>query len=204
MDRVVFAPIIDLPLVAITLGAFLWHFNQWAFRHDIGTTADLPSRLPAARLRVIVLFVCILLLCWTVNLAVWSIFAILLSLGFVIALAAGGDFDGWPFGLFAAAYFIREWAFGFPQIILHPPRSDSTSTVLQEGQGALLGKTGVTITSLRPRGDALINGGKHAVVSFDGGWIDADSRIEVKTYRNGLPCVGLLVPASEECEPPKE
>ncbi len=56
----------------------------------------------------------------------------------------------------------------------------------------------------KPRGDVLINGGKHAVVSFDGGWIDADSRIEVKTYRNGLPCVGLLVPASEECEPPKE
>lgn len=107
MDRVAFAPIIDLPIVAITLGAFLWHFNQWAFRRDIGTTADLPYLLPAARLRVTVLFVCILLLCWTVNLAVWSIFAILLGVGFVIALAAGGDFDGWPFGFFAAAYFIQ-------------------------------------------------------------------------------------------------
>ena len=45
MCRVVFAPIIDSPLVAITLGAFLWHFNRWAYRRDIGTTADLPSRL---------------------------------------------------------------------------------------------------------------------------------------------------------------
>ncbi|MFN9418287.1 MAG: hypothetical protein ACK578_12505 [Pirellula sp.] len=88
MNRIVFAPLIDLPLVAITLGAFLWHFNRWAYRRDIGTTADLPARLPAARLRVIILFVCILLLCWTVNLAVWSIFAILLVVGVVIALAA--------------------------------------------------------------------------------------------------------------------
>ena len=203
MNRIVFAPLIDLPLVAITLGAFLWHFNRWAYRRDIGTTADLPSRLPAARLRVIILFVCVLLLCWTANLAVWSIFTILLGVGFVIALAAGGDLDGWAFGFFAAAYFIREWAFGFPQIILHPPRRDTPSTVLQEGQGALLGKTGVTITSLRPRGDALIDGGKHPVVSFDGGWIDPDSRIEVKTYRNGLPCVARLTPA-EDCEPAKD
>ncbi|MFN9940156.1 MAG: hypothetical protein ACK56I_11855, partial [bacterium] len=70
-----------------------------------------------------------------------------------------------------------------------------------EEQGTLLGKTGVTITSLRPRGDALIDGGKHPVVSFDGGWIDTDSRVEVKAYRNGLPCVALLSPTSEDREP---
>ena len=83
-----------------------------------------------------------------------------------------------------------------------PRASTRRLTVQQEEQGTLLGKTGVTITSLRPRGDALIDGGKHPVVSFDGSWIDADSRIEVKTYRNGLPCVALLAPA-EGCKPTK-
>lgn len=201
MSKIAFAPIIDLPLVIITVSAFIWHFNRWALRRDVESNVDLPARLPTALLRVILLFVCILLVCWTGDLAVWALFAMLLGIGLVVALATSGDVVGGAFGLFVAAYLIREWAFGFPQLILHPPRHENTTSLQHDGKGELLGKTGITTVSLRPTGDALIDGAKYSVVSLDGGWIDAGERIEVRTYRNGRPCVAPISQATENGEP---
>lgn len=192
MSKIAFAPFIDFPLVTIAVFAFIWHFNRWADKRDVETTVDLLARLPTARLRVILFFVCILLVCWTGDLAVWSLFAMLLGIGLVVALATSGDVVGGAFGLFVAAYVIREWAFGFPQLILHPPRHENTTSLQHDGNGELLGKTGVTTVSLRPTGNALIDGVKYSVVSFDGGWIDAGSIIEVRTYRNGMLCVARV------------
>ncbi len=84
MDRIAFAPLIDIPLVGFTLAAFLWHFNAWAYRDDLDTSVDVPARLPTARLRVITFFVGVLLICWISNVAAWSIFALILAIGLVI------------------------------------------------------------------------------------------------------------------------
>jgi len=93
----------DVPLVCVTLAAFIWHFNGWATHGEIDTTINVASRLSTARWRVTALFVGILLLCWWLNFAVWSLFAALLAIGVAVAFLTGGDIDSGAFGLLAAA-----------------------------------------------------------------------------------------------------
>ena len=201
MDTLAFAPLIDFPLAGVTAATFIWHFNRWALRRDIDTAIDISTRLPTARYRVILLFASLLLLCWFLDLAFWSIFALLLGIGLVIAVVFGGDIQGSAFGLWAAAYLIREWAFGFPQLILHPQPHDSRVSVRHETLEILLGKTGVTISPLRPTGDAEIDGLKHSVVSYDGGLLDPGTKVTVMSYRNGYPCVSPMLEPDKSGEP---
>ncbi len=198
MEQLAFAPMIDLPLAGITLSAFIWHFNRWAFHHDIDTSIDVASRLPVARLRVIALFVCALLVCWLANFAFWSIFALLLGIGMAVALVAGGDVDGGAFGLWAAAYLIREWSFGFPQLVLHPQTHDTGSIASAADTGELVGKSGVTTSPLRPTGDAEIDGVTYSVASADGQLLDSGARVTVTSYRNGRPCVSPMPEPRDE------
>ncbi|MGB7326968.1 MAG: hypothetical protein WBD31_18985 [Rubripirellula sp.] len=188
MNRFAFAPIIDLPLIAVTLALFVWHFNRWAARNDLETNLDVAARLPTARLRVLALLVGVLGMCWYLNFAVWGIFAALLAAGLVIALVIGGELDGGVSGLWAAAYLIREWSFGFPQIVLHPQLDDGP-TSRDKPSHELVGKTGTTSSPLRPVGDALIDGILVSVTSDDGSLLGADTDVIVTSYRNGLPCV---------------
>lgn len=184
MNTITFAPIVDIPLVAITLIAFICHFGSWAFRGDIETNLDVRSQLHSARVRVLLLFVCLLFLCWLFDLAVWAVFAVVLGMSLIVAMAGGEEF-----ALVGAAYFIREWAFGFPQLILRAPRHEIKSSPRREEHERLLGRTGITASSLRPTGDAIIEGVKYSVVSYDGGWIDAGVKIEVTNCRSGKLCV---------------
>lgn len=189
MDKLAFAPLIDVPLVVCTVALFIWHFNRWASRNDLDTSVDLAARLPTAGLRVIALFTCILLLCWLSNIAVWPVFALLLGVGVALAFIAGGDGDGGEVGLWAAAYLIREWAFGFPQFILHPPKSSVITSTSQCNRGELMGKIGTTTSPIRPTGDAEIDGVKVTVASTDGRLIETGTQVSVTAYRNGRPCV---------------
>lgn len=198
MDKIAFTPFIDVPLTAIVVVGFILHFKRWSLRRDIETSVDISARLPAARLRVILLFVSILVLCWWIDLAVWSIFALLFGLGLVFAVVFGGGVDGGAIGLFAAAFIVREWAFGFPQLILQPQQREVKNLDHHDGKQELTGKTGVAIGSIRPTGEVLIEGIKYSVASFDGGWIDAGTKVEVRTYRNGMPCVAPLPQALNE------
>lgn len=189
MDKIAFAPLIDVPLVVFTAAACVWHFGRWAVSNDVDPNMNLVARLPIARLRAIALFVAILLLCWLLNLAVWSLFALLLGVGIAIAFLVGGAPDGGAVGLWAAAQLIREWSFGFPHLILHPPGPSVDSARLDQRAGELLGKTGTVLSSLRPMGDADIEGVKMAVSSADGQWIETGTEVTVTAYRNGRPCV---------------
>jgi hypothetical protein len=190
MYRFDFTPIFDLPLCAVVLCAFILHFNRWAIKFE-GSTIDLPSRLPKARRRVVLLFVLLVLLCWALNIAFWSVFAFLLVLGIVVATFAGGD-GGGAFALVGAAMLIREWAFDFPQFVLHPPSVGHSASVRLEESVKLIGMTGVTSSPLRPIGEAHIDGQRHSVVSHDGTWIDEGTPIVVKSWRNGLPEVAPI------------
>lgn len=197
MIKLTFTPFIDLPLVALSALAFICYVNEWAHRHDQGAQLSVTARLPAARLRIAQLFAGVLLLCWSLNLAVWFVFALLLGVGFAMAIVLsmatelGGDF------LFSGTvYLIREWAFGFPELVLQSPIRDSESTTHAENLTALVGKIGVTTSPLRPLGDAEFEGVKHSVVSEDQEWVDAGLVVKAVGIRNGLLCVIPMPEAS--------
>lgn len=180
---------IDLPLFGITVVAFVWHFNRWAFRRDIDTSIDLTSVLPAARFRVVALLAAILLFCWLADFAVWAVFAFLVGIGLAVTAVTGGDLSGSGVGLWVAAYAIREWSFGFPQFILHPETHEAETTLPSDDTGKLMGKTGVTISPLRPTGEVKIDGVIYSVASANGRFVDAGQTVTVTSYRNGLPDV---------------
>lgn len=184
MDKLTFAPLIDIPLVSITLAFFILHFNRWAFRNDLDTSADVASRLPSARFRVIVLMVGFLFLCWLFDFAAWSIFAFLAGIGLAIAIFSGWSLEGGTVGLFGAALFIREWAFGFPQLVLHPP-GQVIDPSPPKRQHRLIGKSGTTTSPLRPIGDACIDGTIVTVACDDGRLIESGTPVVVSCYKNG-------------------
>ena len=64
MDKIAFAPLIDVPLAVFTAAACFWHFGRWAVSNDLDSDVNLVARLATARLRAISLFAAILLLCW--------------------------------------------------------------------------------------------------------------------------------------------
>jgi len=196
MDKLTFLPIVDLPLAGIVMATFIWHFNRWTRQRNIDTTVDIASRLPKARIRVIVFFACVVSLCWFLDLAFWSLFAILLALGLAFAVAFGGELEGGAFGLLAVAFLIREWAFGFPQLILHPQNHSSQTKKESVEFGELVGQIGIATSPLRPSGDADIGGVKYSVVSYDGAMIDLGSSVVVRTIRNGGLCVAPVAEAS--------
>lgn len=186
MNSVSFFPLVDIPLIVITVAAYLWHINRWAYRTDIETSLDLPSGLPKARRRIVFLFVGLGVLCWLLDFAVWSLYACILLIDLLLAAISNG---GGPAGLFFIVYIVREWAFGFPQIILHPPRPTPLEMAKGNLERPLIGKIGVTKTMLRPSGIAIIDGKEQSVVSATGELLKAETHVKVTGYQNGYPAV---------------
>ena len=189
MDTIVFRPSIDVPLVLATVALFIREFKRSAVSNDLDTNVDLVARLPSARTRVISLFAAVLLICWLSNLAVWSLFAVLLAFGIVFAFLSGADIIGAEIGLWATAYLIREWCFGFPKVILEPPEPATITQSAEWENGELLGKMGVASAPIRPTGLAEIDNQQVTVSSADGRFIEAGTEVVVSAYRNGCPCV---------------
>ena len=182
-----FNPVIDLPLVLATVCLLFWYYKHWAQSHELSTSTNLAERLPAARMRVCTLFAAVLILCWLADLAVWSLFAVVLGFNLVFAMTLGDEAG--HFGLLAVVYLIREWSFGFPEMVLQPPELASVSPETKAPTGPLMGKTGVTKTPLCPSGQAEFNGTSVSVTSANNRMIDANTDVIVTAYRNGKPCV---------------
>ena len=91
--------------------------------------------------------------------------------------------------LVAPPFLIREWCFGFPQMVLSPPDPVADSVSTEADGGALLGRVGIATEPLRPAGSANFEGELSAVTSAQGGWIDEGTRVVVTSYRDGVPCV---------------
>ena len=187
MDKFVFSPQIDLPLIAVSLGLFLLHSQLWAHREQANCDVDLLARLPSARFRIISVFACILFVCWLANLAVWTLFALLLAIGIAGAVVLNASSGGGEIMLLFAAAAIREWAFGFPQLILQPPNNQHNGAATPDE--SLLGKSGITVSPIRPMGDVRIDEIIVSASSSDGSLIDAGTEVTVTEYRNGRPCV---------------
>lgn len=188
-DRLHFFAIVDLPLAVGTLLGFILHFNAWSRAKTADTTVDLSARLAVARIRVAFLFAAIVCLCWLTDFAFWAVFAILLGIGFVIAIPIGLDVTGGYFLLLYAAYAIREWAFGFPQLILHPACETSKNVQNDEPKQEMTGQQGTAVSPLRPCGEAEFDGQAASVVSETGEFLDVGTAVTITGKRNGLFCV---------------
>jgi len=92
-------------------------------------------------------------------------------------------------GLLGSAIIIREWSFGFPQLILSPKTRLSEPLVHSMNDGPLMGKTGIPKSRLRPMGDVEIGGTTVTATSDDGQLIEVGTRVKVTAYRNSRPCV---------------
>ena len=105
------------------------------------------------------------------------------ALGIVAAILSGDRFaSSMVFTLTAG--LIREWSFGFPQLILQPP-VDSQGTATPRERHPLIGVSGVAISPLRPTGDVRIEGKKLTALSENGQIIEMNSPIIVTGCRNG-------------------
>lgn len=111
-----FNPGVDLPLLGLVLGMFLFHFERWAKRQDVDTSVELESRLPRARTRLISLFGIVTITCWTVNFPAWLLLTLIVLVS--VGMAAISDSEQ---GVVVIPWIIREWAFRFPQLVLVPP-----------------------------------------------------------------------------------
>lgn len=196
MDKLAFNPLIDLPLSFLTILAFVLHFNTWAKNRPSDIHVDLQSRLKTARVRVVILLIVIVGLGWLSNLAVWTIYALLLILGLGIAMLMGDGGDESALVVLFVAYLIREWAFGFPLMILNSPQ-DRGLRSLADTHGNLVGVHGTALTPLRPFGEAEIDGKSISVVSEMGEMIDAGAAILVTDVKDNRVCVRSVVHSEE-------
>ena len=187
LDKLHFIAKIDLPLAVATVLGLILHFNAWARTEDVDTNVDLSTRLPAARIRVVCLFAAIVGLCWVADLAVWAVLAVPLVIGVAIAVFLGGPPDGSGIFLLFAAWAIREWAFGFPQIVLHPPRRTRRTThgPSPGDDDPLIGETGLVASPLRPCGRIECAGAVRPARAEDGRYVDAGTKIVVTGLENG-------------------
>jgi hypothetical protein len=196
MEKLQFNPTLDLSMVLFTVIAFLLHFQVWAKKGIADSNVDLMSRLPAARLRVVVLFFIIVLSCWALNFSVWAIYTVFLIVGWFIGFVGGGDSGNPGLLFFFIAYAIREWAFDFPELILTPGKFDAAVTRRKDEPCEQLGTLGVVVSPLRPSGEVELNGIAVSVVSEDGSYVDTGTNVVVTGTRNGR----LLVAPSKTTE----
>ncbi len=186
LENIHFYPQVDIPLALLTLLGFLVNFQIWVHRRDAETSVDLASRLPWARFRVIVLMSALLMFCWGTDLAFWSILALMLVAGAILAILVGEEINGAAVMLVFAAWTIREWAFGFPQLRLQPPKEQGLSTSRAIDLEFTEGMEGTTQTALRPFGEAEFDGTRQRVASDDGTLIQRGARVIATQKRNGV------------------
>lgn len=189
METFSFTPYYDLPLLLMVTTLLVWHFHYWSHNTELDSNADLVARFPLASTKAVVLLVVACFLCWATNFAFWGIFALLLVFGIVISIALGGDAEGSVIGLIGPAILLREWAFGFPQLILDPKKRTVESSPVTPENAALVGKKGIALSPLRPMGDIDIGGEKLSATSDNGQLIDAGTNVTVIEHRNGQPRV---------------
>ncbi|MEM7558801.1 MAG: hypothetical protein AAF394_06730 [Planctomycetota bacterium] len=117
VDNSGFSFYVDIPLAIALLVGFLINARYWASSGDSETNVDLLSRLPTAQYRFTSFFTLVVTACWFSDVSVFTfvLAAIFLgSIGSVVfeAQGAGGLFP------FTATDLLREWAFGYPRLIL--------------------------------------------------------------------------------------
>ena len=184
---IAFCPGIDIALSVVSAFGFLLNYHYWvkANANDPDSVIDLKSRLPRANVRIVLFWAVTLLVCWVTNLAVWSIFVCMFVVGMGFALG-NGRISGHLFFLGVAA-MLREWCFGFPNLILDPKLAPPIEKVVSNNE--LIGRQGTVVSQLRPTGEIEIDGKELTAISEDGKIIEAEAEVSVTSIRNGRICV---------------
>lgn len=188
MDAIEFNWRLDVPLIAAVAIGAIWNFNLWVRKQDPEQFDGLAVRLPSARVRLIAMSALILLVCWLANVAVWPLFVAALAVGCLLLVLVGNE-EGGAMSLISVGWLVREWCFGFPHFILHPPVAPENASAKATEMSGFVGKTGITMTPLNPTGDVEIDGMKIAVSSADGRFVESGAEVVVTSFRNGWPCV---------------
>ena len=180
--NVSFSPAVDLPLVFVTVAAFVANFYLWTKSEHDDLEVELQSRLPKAIVRLFLLFGTVTVLFWLVDVAVWILYACLFLIALIASIMSANQM---VIDLMVVVFggMIREWCFGFPQLVLRPPTS---KTELPHGKDdSFIGSLGTVITPLRPAGTVLIDGEKLPATSAGGTMIDNGTEIVVTEIKNG-------------------
>ena len=182
MHVLTFHPLVDIPLVAVIACIFILNFRVWSNTADAELQPLLKSRLNSAILRITGFFGFILLFCWYLNIAAWGLLVLVIAIAFSGALAAGNAF-GIDLAMLLAGGMLREWCFGFPQLVLRPQTTNVWEDELLT-QRKLIGKSGVTTSPLRPAGNIEVDGIQFPAASECGTLIDVGQNIVVVDTRN--------------------
>jgi membrane-bound ClpP family serine protease len=101
----------------------------------------------------------------------------------VLASVSGGNVAA--NGIMAFSFtIVREWAFGFPELILHPPVLE-----IKKDNTDLIGQRGRVVAPLRPCGEVIIEDTVITVVSEEGILIDKGAIVVITGRRNDRYCV---------------
>ncbi|MEM6471677.1 MAG: NfeD family protein [Planctomycetota bacterium] len=182
MNWATFSFQIDVPLALVLWVAFLVQAQFWARSANADTNVDLVAKLPKARLRYTVFFALLLVVCWYCGFSIALLMVIIWVSGLVVAFLAGGDL-GTRAGLhYFAAYLIREWAFGFPQMILHP-RVQEPEDSNPNAMSPLAGRVATVTSTLRPTGEVCVDEQRYSARSESGQYVDEGTRVIVSCQR---------------------
>lgn len=165
-DKLRFLAEIDIPAVLVTLGLFLANFEWWARKGEVDSDVDLMERLPKARFRVVALFSLVLLLCWLTSVSFLWVAVLGIAAGMGVSLAFGGQGELGCAVVAAVGYLIREWSFGFPELILQPPKHTASERELPA-----IGSEGIALSPLRPCGEVEIGGEFRSGLTTDLCWM---------------------------------
>ncbi|MFO0940612.1 MAG: NfeD family protein [Pirellulales bacterium] len=156
------------------------HFRSWARNETEEFQTILVERRFKAQVKASSVVVASLACCWYFDFSFWIMVGMVLGIGMVAAFA-GIDVAAMP--LLAAGFMLREWAFGFPTLVLHtlPPRKldDHFDTTL-------VGVEAVAISPLRPFGRIQLGDQTLDAVSESGTMIDSGTRVRITGCRNGV------------------
>lgn len=189
-----FSPVRDIILTLILLAGFLLYYRNWIPSGSLESGVDLKPRLQQACVRTSLFFMSVLAVCWFSNVSVFLPIAILFVLGIVVSIGSTmtegyGLGGGFVFG--AAAMILREWSFGFPNLILSPRERKAKPRKPHEMAGSI----GVTTSDLRPAGYVRMNDKEVPAVSANGKQIDSGTEIVVTDFKNGK--VHVRIPNNE-------
>lgn len=171
-----FQPLLDIPLALLTLAGTWVYFNRWAKSKQREFTLDLVAQLPKARIRVALLVILTLLLCWYFNFGFWIVLGAIPSSMLLSIIANLGTPTA------AVPWAIREVAFGYPHLVLHGKSIESDT---DRSMQLALGTTVKTYSPLRPSGQIIVDDQLLAACSYDGTYIDGQVLVQVVDFRNG-------------------
>lgn len=187
--RLDFAPGWDLPLLGILLVWFLWHCRRWSTSVCLENGVEVSHRWPAARRRIVLLFMVVTGACWLFDLPAWLVVTLLGLAGVIGSVVS--DFDH---ALVLVPWLIREWAFGFPHLILQPSvgSTDNSHVDRQSQATELFGARGTVVSPLRPCGQVQLDDQRVQAVSESGQFIDQGTLVIVCGLKGEEICVRPL------------